>query len=342
MQSYKKENPSVFGIVASGNGCDYYRLIQPFMHLKENGHRIDWAPPDIARKVPLSKYDIFVFPRVGLPIVAERERAFELAKENNVKIVYELDDDLTTIPDWSPAHPEPEEVENGLAMIRKADMVTVSTGTLAKVMRQYNPNVVILENCIDPDMWSFPKDKNRHIDGLTIGIQGSATHLKDWEVLEPVFRVLAEKYPEIKFVTAGYTPPYLNFLGDRLIELGWVPVSRYPQNVNQIDIGVCPLIDIPFNRSKSAIKWMEYSMVQAPSVCSPTVYGSVVQHGVTGFLAKTEEDWVKYLSRLIEKPKLRREIASNARGYVLRHLNIHDRYPRWMAAYRTVWQKTKA
>jgi len=30
-------------------------------------------------------------------------------------------------------------------------------------------------------------------------------------------------------------------------------------------------------------------------------YSDSVEHGVTGFLAKTQKDWVEYLSKLIRK-----------------------------------------
>jgi glycosyltransferase involved in cell wall biosynthesis len=97
-----------------------------------------------------------------------------------------------------------------------------------------------------------------------------------------------------------------------------------------------------FTSHNSAIKWMEHAMCSAPVVASPTVYGQIIEHGNTGFLARNTDEWIRYLSRLIEKPRLRKEIGASARGFVLRHLSIHEQAYRWMQAYREIWQRTRA
>jgi hypothetical protein len=65
-----------------------------------------------------------------------------------------------------------------------------------------------------------------------------------------------------------------------------------------LDIGIAPLIDDVFNTGKSAIKYFEYSSNLVPGVYSDTVvYHDTVQHGITGLLAKTQDEWLGYLKR---------------------------------------------
>ena len=102
------------------------------------------------------------------------------------------------------------------------------------------------------------------------------------------------------------------------------------------DIGIAPLIDDYFNRCKTPIKWMEYGILETVTVCSPTLYSKVVKHGETGFIAKTEEDWVKYLSLLIEDKRLRKKIGKAARREVFKRYDLDLHWRGWVEVYEKV------
>ncbi len=54
-----------------------------------------------------------------------------------------------------------------------------------------------------------------------------------------------------------------------------------------------------------------------PTILSPVgVNSEIIQHGENGFLANTDEDWLNYLSLLIENPDLRKKLGENARKTV--------------------------
>jgi glycosyltransferase involved in cell wall biosynthesis len=76
-------------------------------------------------------------------------------------------------------------------------------------------------------------------------------------------------------------------------------------------------------------------MVGSPVIASPIVYDKLIQHGVTGLLAQSEQEWVRSIVKLVKKPQLRRRMGAALRGEVLRHHDIHKQAWRWMAAYRT-------
>ena len=78
------------------------------------------------------------------------------------------------------------------------------------------------------------------------------------------------------------------------------------------DIGIAPLLDSHFNRSKSNLKWLEVAAIKAPVVASDLVTYGNIKNGVTGYLARTEDDWYKYLSKLIKNDELRIEMGNNA------------------------------
>ena len=337
------ESPRVLGVIGMRSACEVYRIFNPFIHLRERGYTCDWVGGERLHEIDLDRYDVIVTARLGLDTARERVGFYEDLHRLGKTVVYEIDDDLLDMPPSNPAALTPDQVGAIRDMIARADLVTVSTDHLANRLRSINPDVVTLPNCVDPDLWSFPKERIRKVTGLTIGVHGGMSHYADWAVLPEVFGALHDKYPEVRFVVAGYHPDYVQELvpkfGDSLVLLDWVPVEYYPLLVAQIDIGLCPLIDDTFNASKSPIKFMESALVGAPSVCSPTVYGRLITHGATGFLARDPGETVRFVSRLIERPALRRAVGAAARGFVLRQLNIHEMATRWMTAYRQAWQR---
>ena len=120
----------------------------------------------------------------------------------------------------------------------------------------------------------------------------------------------------------------------------------YPYKLSKTkwDIGICPLIDDEFNRNKSHIKWMEYATYKIPSVASdvypyrePIDGVKVIEHGKTGFLAKTEKDWEKYLTKLIEDEKLREEIGENAFNVVKENWQMKNNYKQYEDLFKEIY-----
>ena len=60
---------------------------------------------------------------------------------------------------------------------------------------------------------------------------------------------------------------------------------------NEWHWGVAPLLDTPFNRAKSALKFFEYSALDLASICSDvSVYRDAVEPGETGILVANDPD----------------------------------------------------
>ncbi len=89
-----------------------------------------------------------------------------------------------------------------------------------------------------------------------------------------------------------------------------------------MDVGIMPLFDDPWARGKCAMKAIQYMGVGLPAVVSPVgANRDVVQDGVSGFHAATEEEWVRALERLLDDGDLRHSHGSRGpaagRGWIL-------------------------
>jgi glycosyltransferase involved in cell wall biosynthesis len=96
------------------------------------------------------------------------------------------------------------------------------------------------------------------------------------------------------------------------------------------DIGLAPLKESKFNDGKGHGKFMEYAMYKIPTVASNFgPYKRVIQHGLTGLLCDTTEDWVMCLSHLIDSEYERNRIGSEARYEVETKWQWSKNWKKW-------------
>lgn len=163
---------------------------------------------------------------------------------------------------------------------------------------------------------------------LRIGyFSGTTMHDADWAVIEPaVVRVLAER-PDVELWIGGFltTGSALEPFGDRVRRLPMLPWYELPGRLRDVDVNLAPLVlGSTFNEAKSAIKWLEAALVETPTIASPTEpFVESVEHGRTGLLASSEDEWVAALSDLLDDPLLRRRMGAAARREALLRWGPH-------------------
>jgi glycosyltransferase involved in cell wall biosynthesis len=352
----------------------YYRLAHPAEEMERQGlaevnvvsSKDEWRNKDSSQTgwliSKLQKADLVVlqlqnnsFTNAVIPII----------RKFNKKIVMDYDDNLFEVPKWNPAyfglgteyvdfivHNKTGEHMNIEANIerqkemmestRLADMVTVTGPDLADVYRRFNPNVHILPNSVD---FRLIKPCKKSTDGkIRIFWQGSSTHLKDLAEISDVMTDITEKYDNViwTFWGSGYETVKEIFKGipeDRIEFIETVPFDEYYDKLNSltIDIGICPLTDIYYNKCKSNVKWLEYSALKVPAVASKISTYGAIEHGKTGFLAKKYANWMSALSRLIESKELRDSIAQMGYNKVRQDFNIEVNAKLWINKYKTLW-----
>ncbi len=80
-----------------------------------------------------------------------------------------------------------------------------------------------------------------------------------------------------------------------------VPWRDLPEKLAKLDINIAPLVmNNPFGKSKSEIKYVEAGLVRVPTIASPTeAFKFAIQSGVNGILAADEEEWSDALAMLV-------------------------------------------
>lgn len=100
-------------------------------------------------------------------------------------------------------------------------------------------------------------------------------------------------------------------------------------NIARCDIGIMPLYDGPFERGKCGYKLLQYMACKLPVIASPIgVNRQLVKHGVNGFWASTEQEWVWALNQLHHSRELRAELGRCGRKLVEQEYSVSAVGPR--------------
>jgi glycosyltransferase involved in cell wall biosynthesis len=253
-------------------------------------------------------------------------------------VVYETDDDLRIVPDSRGEPAYQRYIPYIEAVVRRADLVTVSTPYLAARFSGLNPATVVLPNRLPHSVWRSATHFRKRSDRLTIGYCGTRTHGRDLELIEDALIEASRRHPDLELVFLGCITDRLRGLRNaRYIEYHGV-YRAWPRRLAEegIDIAVVPLQDDAFNSCKSAIKFLELGFLEIPAVYSDvTAYRGTVEDGVTGLLVGPDPAaWLEAIERLVAEQALRQRIGENARRAVMAGHLLENHCGRWLEAYR--------
>lgn len=262
--------------------------------------------------------DIIIGQRVCLPGATVRWQ--QLAKQGRAKLVLEIDDDLFNIhPSSKQAHAffaQPGIRANLEMNLRVADLVTVTTDHLAEQLAPYNANVVVLPNCVPEALLDHtPARRN---DTVTIGWGGSATHQIDWAGPDEHVARFVSRTPGTEMHVMGWTPPVLwgRLPRDRRRFTGWIHDVNDLHRAIDYHIGVIPLRDNIFARSKSDIKLLELGALGIPAVVSDVGPYAVAMAGAAPALpVRRPADWLSHLRDLVADEGLREAMGKAAKDW---------------------------
>lgn len=354
-------------MISGYDGCGYYRVQMPAKYLNKN--------PNIHAKIT-SEYskehmewpDLIVLQKQSNPkALPYVDHARSLGK----KIITEVDDDYFNIPSWNPAakyyHGKGQEL---IDYYKRSDAVTVTTPHLANLLSTHNPETKVLPNYIDfnhidrledmseEELFLHTKfmDKNHKPiskedamsklnSKLVIGWGGSPTHLRDLEqATDALIRICLENKDVMVVMMACATDRILNEIPqEQLILVKPVPIFLYYRILKavKIDVGICPIEDNTFNRSKSNLKFLEFSTFGMPCVVSNVEnYAKTVEDRKTGLVVDNNTDsWYEALFEMVSNDDLRSSLKKSSYEFVRDNYDMKDNFHKWEDLYTQIMEK---
>jgi glycosyltransferase involved in cell wall biosynthesis len=313
----------VFNVAEALRAAGYGVYVMPFERLDDIRH-YRWT----ARVLVLfrAEYDRLV----GI------DEVLAYARQTGMRVVYDVDDlvfDAAVAEGIDavrrmPRHQRREYIratERRRKLLLVADLVTVSTGYLARRVEQLGRPSVVIPNSINTEqqrvaaqMMAAPRRR----DGLRIAyLSGSATHQRDFAECEPALLAVMDRHEGVRFRLVGYLDlgPRWQRYGSRVERIGLLSPADMLRCLGEVDINLAPLeLGNPFCEGKSELKFFEAALVGVPTVASATeTFAAAIEDGATGFVVRSDDEWERALELLISDAGRRCAIGEGARARAL-------------------------
>jgi hypothetical protein len=270
-----------------------------------------------------------------LPINAERRRRRQVT-------VYELADDLKAVQPWNPVYAfyrDPENVQLLQRSISRCDALQVSVAELKKRYGHLHQRCWVFPNQISHVPAPRPC---RKFDRVVIGWAGSHGHLNDVAAVAGLLGRWVLQRPNAVLHLMCSDPIWRLFDGlptHKRVRTPTGSIRDYYRFLSTVDIGLGPLEDTRFNRSRSDVKFLEYAVSGVVPLMSALTPYETVRHGETGFLFEGADEMVKVLDHLVGAGSLMRDVSQTAREYVIRERLQKDHVWARIAQYERILQE---
>ncbi|MBU0649527.1 glycosyltransferase family 4 protein [Patescibacteria group bacterium] len=216
----------------------------------------------------------------------------------------------------------------------RADACIAASAFLKDYLRRFNKKIYYIPTGVDT---SFFEPKNNHSNGSKIIFSwiGTVYHYDMYENIKFVLRCfseIADRHDNVFMHLAGEGKYFRELKKEahkiknrnRIAMNDWVHPDKIPDYLASIDIGLLPLIqETRFNKAKSPTKLFEYMAMAKPTVSTNIGEAkTIITDGKDGFLAKTREEVIKKMDRLVEDAELRRKMGVNARDTVEKYYSL--------------------
>lgn len=334
-------------MISAGFGCGAWRMDFPASVVVDSDVVVDVV--DSKSYISMEEFDVVRVQWLHDWVTFESLMRLKLQGK---RIIFDLDDDLLSIPDSNPASKAIGYSSQAaiLSMMAISDCITVSTDVVAERMRESlrsyaseNIPIVVIPNAIDTRHgWRQPGDCFSKDGFLRIFWFGSNTHEDDWRMVIPAIdRVLMER-ENVRLAIWGSVPSIMEEYSEKDHWKGRVEFQsgRHSDDFFRslgenlvADIGIAPLQDTWFNQAKSNIKFIEYSLAGVPVIASDvSPYSGSISNGVDGFLASNIDEWYEKLIFLLDSQVAKLEMATAARNTVCSRFDILSLRNDWRKA----------
>lgn len=186
-------------------------------------------------------------------------------------------------------------------------------------------NITIIPTVIDLARYSVRGKEE--VEGLVIGWIGSPSTQKYLiDICDSI--VSACKTTNSRLLVVGATPDIVDYFPGIQIDVHPWTEETEVQLIGQMDVGVMPLRDGPWEKGKCGYKLIQYMACGVPVLASPVgINNDIVFLSESGFLVGSKDDWEMRLTQLLTSGSERRYYGGNGRRSVEKVYSLQAQSP---------------
>jgi len=262
----------------------------------------------------------------------------------NSRITFDFDDAIYARPTSVKAHLfDAKSYERQLInMVKRCSQVVVGNSYLYQYVMKYNSRITIIPTPVDHKQFSalVPETLNSKSEKMgakiIIGWVGKSENLIYLDSIKDALKQISDLRQNVVNLKVISNKPYF-IEGVDILNQSW-SIENEVENLRSIDIGLMPLIDDEWSRGKCSFKALQFMSLGIPVVISPVgTNKEIVTHGLNGYIANTNEEWVKYLLNLIDDEKKRKILGLAGREFVIAKYTYEVTTPMLVKVLRNVF-----
>jgi glycosyltransferase involved in cell wall biosynthesis len=203
------------------------------------------------------------------------------------------------------------------ATTRACSAVMAASHGLVADARRYNANVHLVPLCADPAVYSMIAKRRPATEPLRLLWLGSKS----------TFRYLVHASKHLERVGACCPGVELTVVGHSVLRLKNLAVRNVSWSaeadrtaLDRCHVGLVPMVDDRWTRSKAALKPLQYLASGIPFVGTPVgIVTHLADGGRNGLLAKTPDEWAQAVRQLRDDEDLRFAMGTHGVDYVRRN-----------------------
>jgi glycosyltransferase involved in cell wall biosynthesis len=214
--------------------------------------------------------------------------------------------------------------------VAAADCVIAGSDFLADAAAEFNPNVVMIPSCVEPDDYQCPSSYELDESPVLVWLGSPTTEHHLTVIADALLELNKRRGVRLKVISSGERPlGPLTAIADRVV---W-NLDDFAKQLATSAIGVAPLGEDPYSLGKCAYKLLQYGAAGLPIVASPVGANRAVVDALGGIAATSQTEWVDAVVSILDDPaESRAAMGRRARSGVCEGYSFAAWSARWRQA----------
>ncbi len=207
-------------------------------------------------------------------------------------------------------------------IVKYANIVITGSPYLTSHLNSFTNNVIEIPTSINLVNYTSSFQLDPIKKDITIGWIGSkSTSINIFNIIE-VIKITHELNPKIIFKLMGFDNNLKSRLNIPNVEFYNWSAQDELIFLKEIDLGIMPLDDTPFNRGKCGFKLIQYMAMGKPTLSTPLEANVKINRNNSNLFATSEEEWVDCISKFISNLSFYSEVGLNNQKIVEKYYSV--------------------
>lgn len=221
-----------------------------------------------------------------------------------------------------------------VVLMKHSSYVIVCTPKLEEIALEMNKNkkAIDISSTFDTNRF-IPVDSYIQKETTTIGWTGTHSTIPFLETLQPVLAEVSRQR-KIRLLVIANKEYHMR---DVPTDFKYWTEDSEVEDLHQFDIGLYPIPANEWSLGKSSLKALTYMAIAIPFVA--TAYGTnfrIMQQGVQGYMALSNEEWSSAIIKLIDDVELRKKMGLAGRKTVEDLYSVKANFSKYLQVFKTV------